>query len=69
MVTLWTRLMLVLRVRLESRARLEAENLVPRRQLLVLNRQLSGRLRLRNIDRLIFIWLYRQFPSLPDCLV
>jgi hypothetical protein len=69
MVTLLTRLMLVLRASFESRARLEAENLVLRRQLLVLNRRLSRRLRLRNLDRLIFVWLYRQFPSLLDAII
>ena len=55
MVALLTRLMLVLRASFESRARLEAENLVLRRQLLLLNRRLSRRLRLRNLDRLIFV--------------
>jgi hypothetical protein len=69
MVTLLTRLMLLLRASLESRARLEAENLVLRRQLLVLNRRLSRRLRLRNLDRLIFVWLYRQFQSLLDAII
>jgi hypothetical protein len=42
MVAFLTRLMLVLRTRLKSRARLEAENLVLRQQLLVLNRRLAG---------------------------
>lgn len=69
MVTVLTRLMLVLRAGFESRARLEAENLVLRQQLLVLNRRLPGRLRLRNIDRLIFVWLYRLFPSLLDAII
>jgi len=69
MVTLLTRLMLLLRASLESRARLEAENLVLRRQLLVLNCRLSGRLRLRNLDRLTFVWLYRQLQSLLDAII
>jgi Integrase core domain len=69
MVAFLTRLMLVLRTRLKSRARLEAENLVLRQQLLVLNRRLPARLRLRNIDRLILVWLYRQFPSLLDAII
>lgn len=69
MVTLLTRLMLVLRARFESRARLEAENLVLRQQLLVPNRGLPARLRLRNIDRLILVWLYRRFPSLLDAII
>jgi hypothetical protein len=59
MVAFLTRLMVVLRAHLKSRARLEAENLVLRQQLLVLNRRLPVRLRLRNIDRLILVWLCR----------
>ena len=69
MVTLLTRLMLVLCARFASRARLEAEKLVLRQQLFILNRRLSRRLRLRNIDRVIFVWLYRQFPSLLDAII
>lgn len=69
MVTLLTRLMLVLCARFASLARLEAQKLVLRQQLLVLNRRLSRRLRLRNIDRVIFVWLYRQFPSLLDAII
>src|SRR5271166_6366320 len=40
-----------------------------RQQLLVLNRSAPARLRLRNRDRLIFVWLYRLFPSLLDAAV
>jgi hypothetical protein len=69
MVALLTRLMLVLRARFMSRARLEAENLVLRQQLLVLNHRLPARLLLRNIDRLILVWLYRRFPSLLDAII
>ncbi len=61
MVAFLTRLMVVLRTRFESRARLEAENLVLRQQLVVLNRRLPVRLRLRNINRLILVWLYRLY--------
>ncbi len=61
--------MLVLRSRFKSRARLEAENLVLRQQLLVLNRRLPARLRLRNIDRLVLVWLYRLFPSLLEAII
>ena len=57
MVAFLTRLMLVLRAGFESRARLEAENLVLRQQLLVLNRRSPARRRLRNLDRLILVWL------------
>src|ERR1700674_2908877 len=50
--------------RLKSRASLEAENLVLRQQVIVLSRKSRSRVRLRNIDRLIFVWLYRFFPSI-----
>ena len=59
-----------LSLRLKSRARLEAENLVLRQQLNVLIRKLPKRLRLTNSDRLLLVWLYRLFPSIlrdPDC--
>jgi transposase InsO family protein len=69
MVAFLTRLMLVLRARFRSRARLEAENLVLRQQLLVLNRRLPVRLRLRNIDRLVLVWLSRLYPSLLDAII
>ena len=51
-----------------SRASREAEILFLRQQLLVLRRS-APRLRLRNTDRLIFVWLYRLFPSLLDAAV
>jgi hypothetical protein len=35
-----------------------------RQQLLVLKRSAPARFRLRTADRLIFVWLYRLFPSL-----
>jgi hypothetical protein len=35
-----------------------------RQQLLVLKRSAPPRLRLRTADRLLFVWLYRLFPSL-----
>ena len=46
-----TRLWLISRSRLRSRARLEAENLVLRRQVLILRRQSLSRVRLGNLDR------------------
>jgi hypothetical protein len=42
---------------------------VLRQQLLVLNRRLPARLRLRNIDRLILVWLYRLFSSLLAAII
>ena len=47
-----------------SQAAREAEMAFLRQQLLVLKRSAPARLRLRNADRLIFVWLYRLFPSL-----
>jgi transposase InsO family protein len=48
----------------KSRAKLEAENLVLRQQVNVLRRQAPKRPLLHNTDRLLFVWLYRWFPSL-----
>jgi hypothetical protein len=50
-------LLLIARTRLKSGASLEAENLVLRQQVIVLSHKSSSRVRLRNIDRLIFVWL------------
>ncbi len=53
------KLLLVARTKLKSRARLEAENIVLRQQLIVLSRKTRPHVRLRNNDRLIFAWMYR----------
>jgi hypothetical protein len=47
-----------------SQARREAEILYLRQQLIVLKRSAPARPRLKGIDRLIFVCLYRLFPSL-----
>src|SRR5258705_6431329 len=47
----------------KSKPRLEAENAVLRHQLIVLQRQLRGRVPFTNSDRLFFVQLYRWFPS------
>ena len=52
-----------------ARVSRDAEILFLRQQLLVLRRSAPARLRLRNSDRLIFVWLYRLFPSLLDAAV
>lgn len=52
----------------KSRARLEAETLVLRHQLMILRRKAPARPRLGVIDRLIFVWLYRLRPSLIDAV-
>jgi len=51
-----------LSLRFKSRARLEAEDLVLRQQLIVLIRKLRKRLQPTNSDRLVLVWLYRLFP-------
>ena len=58
-----TRFLLLLRSRLRSPARLHAENLVLRWHVLSLSRKSPSRVRLRNLDRLVMVWLYRTFPS------
>jgi transposase InsO family protein len=47
----------------KSKSRLEAENAVLRRQLIILRRKLRGRVHLTNGDRLFLVQLYRWFPS------
>ncbi len=64
-----TKLLLLARSRLKSRARLEAENIVLRRQVIILSRKRPSRLRLGNIDRLVFVWLYRFFPSILSAII
>ena len=68
-VSFLTWLLYLLGLRFKSRARLEAENLALREQVIVLSRKFSARGRLRNLNRLIFVWLYRLFPSLRDSIV
>src|ERR1700716_2287698 len=69
MVTFLTQLMLAIRSRFTRRARLEAENLILRQQLVVLRRKSPKRVRLRNLDRLLLVWLYRLYPSLLDAII
>ena len=46
----------------KSRAKLEAEILILRQQINVLRRRAPTRPHLNNIDRFLFVWLYRWFP-------
>src|ERR1700731_3876883 len=46
--------------------RLEAEILVLRHQLNVLQQRAPRRLNLRWVDRALFIWLYRRYPRILD---
>ena len=68
MVEFLIKLLLVARSKLKSRARLEAENIVLRQQVIVLSRKARSRLRLRNIDRLILVWMYRLFPTILNAI-
>ncbi len=69
MVAFLTQLLLAVRSLFWRRARLEAENLLLRRQLIVLRRQHPGRVQLWNVDRLLFVWLYRLYPALLDAFL
>ena len=69
MVALLSRLVLVVRSGFKSQARLKAENIVLRQQVIVLNRNPRRRISLQNFDRLLLVWLYRLFPSLLDAIV
>jgi transposase InsO family protein len=69
MVAFLIQMLLVLRSRLTRRARLEAENLILRQQLIVLRRKSPRRLRLWNFDRLLLVWLYRLYPALLDAII
>jgi hypothetical protein len=68
MIEFLIKLLLVVRSRLRSRARLEAENMVLRQQVIVLSRKARPRARLRNIDRLIFVWLCRMSPTILNAI-
>src|SRR5947208_2083721 len=63
MVALLCFLLTLLASPFKSKPRLEAENAVLRHQLIVLQRQLRGRVQFTNSDRLFYIQLYRWFPS------
>jgi hypothetical protein len=63
MIALLCFVLAVLASPFKSKSRLEAENAALRHQLIVLQRNVRGRIRLTNHDRLFFIQLYRWFPS------
>src|ERR1700737_579782 len=52
----------------KPRQQLEAEILVLRHQLNVLQQRAPRRLHLRRIDRALFIWLYRRYPRILDAI-
>jgi hypothetical protein len=69
MVAFLIQLFCAFRSRFTRRARLEAENLLLRQQLVALRRKSQKRVRLWNIDRLLMVWLYRLYPSLLDAII
>ncbi len=52
----------------KTQARLEAEIVLLRHQLSVLRQRLSSKPRLTVADRLLFVWLYRLFPSVLNAV-
>jgi hypothetical protein len=52
----------------KPRQRLEAEILVLRHQLTILQHRAPRRLNLRWVDRALLIWLYRRFPRIVDAV-
>ncbi len=64
-----TKFLLVARSRLRSQAKLQAEILALRQQVLVLSCKSGSRVRLRNLDRLLLVWLYRLFPSILSAII
>ena len=58
----------VLALPLKSKIRIEAENAALRHQVLVLRRQVRGRVHLANFDRLSLVQLYQWCPSISRAL-
>ena len=52
----------------KSKIRLAAENMALRHRLIILRRQLRGRVQLANCDRWFLVRLYRWFPSILKVL-
>jgi hypothetical protein len=53
---------------LKTKARLEAEIIMLRHQLNVMRRRVPSKPRLAVADRLLFVWLYRLFPSVLNAI-
>jgi hypothetical protein len=69
MVAFLIQLLLAIQSWFARRARLETANLILRQQLVVLRRKSPKRVRLWNIDRLLFVWSYRLYPSLLGAII
>jgi hypothetical protein len=52
----------------KTKARLEAEIILLRHQLNVLRRRVPSKPKLAVADRLLFVWLYRLFPSVLNAV-
>src|SRR6202171_225722 len=52
----------------KTQAQLEAEIVILRHQLNVLRRRVPSQLKLTAADRLLFVWLYRLFPSVLNAI-
>jgi hypothetical protein len=57
------------RDRFRSQEQLTAEIILLRHQLIVLRRQVPGRVRLHGLDRALLVWLCRLFPALLEAMV
>ncbi len=68
MIMLLWLLLDILALPFKSIRQLEAENVALRHQVIVLRRQMPGRVRLTNLDRLFLVQLYRWFPSILKVL-
>ena len=68
MIALLLLLLAILASPFKSKCQLEAENVALRHQVVVLRRQVRGRVRLTNLDRLFLVQLYRWFPSILTVL-
>ena len=68
MIALLGFVLAVLAALFKSKTRLEAENAALRHQLIVLRRNVKGRVRLTNNDRWLLTQLYRWFPSILTVL-
>ena len=64
MVAFLTKLLLSVRSRTPSQVSPRAEFLVLRHQALIISRKSVAQVRSRNLDRFVFVWLYRLFPSI-----
>lgn len=68
MIALLWLLLAILASPFKSKGQLEAENAALRQQVVVLRRQVRGRVQLTNFDRMFLVQLYRWFPSILKAL-